>query len=91
MDKKILKALSLVTQLALSMAVPIFLCTFAGIGLDRLFGTSPFFLLVLILLGIGGGFRSVYILTKTFYSGEDTYIDVNKYKRKGEDKVEKRD
>ena len=43
MDKKVLKALSLVTQLALSMAVPIFLCTFAGIGLDRLFGTSPFF------------------------------------------------
>lgn len=91
MDKKVLKALSLVTQLALSMAVPIFLCMFAGLGLDRLFGTSPVFLLVLVFLGIGGGFRSVYILTKSFYEGEDTFVDVNQYKRKGEDKLEKRD
>lgn len=91
MDRKVLKALSLVTQLALSMAAPIFLCAFAGIGLDRLFGTSPLFLLALVFLGIGGGFRSVYILTKSFYEGEDTFIDVNKYRRKGEDKLEKRD
>lgn len=91
MDKKIIKALSLVTQLALSMLVPIIMCLFAGILLDSFTGTSPLFLLIFIFLGVGGGFRSVYMLTKSFYDGKDTYIDINKYKDKGDDKLEKRD
>ncbi len=91
MDKKVMKALSLITQLALSMLVPILMCLFIGIVLDRLCATSPLFLLIFIFLGIGGGFRSVYMLTKSFYDGEDSYIDTAKYKRKGDKQLEKRD
>lgn len=91
MDKKVIKALALVTQLSLSMLVPIFMCLFVGILLDRAAGTSPLFLLIFILLGVGGGFRSVYMITKSFFDGKDTYIDINKYKGKGDKQLGKRD
>lgn len=84
MLKSITKALSLVTQLGISMVVPIVICLFIGVFLDRSLNTSPLFLLVFILLGIGAGFRSVYMLTKNFYDSKDTYFDVNKYKNKKE-------
>jgi F0F1-type ATP synthase assembly protein I len=89
MDKKVIKALSLITQISLSMLTPILMCLFIGVFLDKLAGTSPLFLLIFILLGIGGGFRSVYMITKAFFDGEDTYIDIKKYKGKGDKKVEK--
>lgn len=86
MDKKVIKALSLVTQLSISMIVPIVMCLFVGMWLDRLAGTSPLFLLIFVFLGIGGGFRSVYMITKSFFGGKDTYIDVGEYKKgKGPD------
>ena len=46
----------------------------------------PLFLLIFVFLGIGGGFRSVYMITKSFFGGKDTYIDVGEYKKgKGPD------
>jgi F0F1-type ATP synthase assembly protein I len=90
-DKKTVKAVSLITQISISMIVPIVMCLFVGLFLDKLLGTSPLFLLIFIFLGIGGGFRSVYMLTKSFYDDEDTYIDINKYKGKGDKKLGKRD
>lgn len=84
MDKKLIRALSLVTQLAVSMLVPILLCLFIGIVLDRWLNTSPLFIIIFILLGVGGGFRSVYMLTRSFFTEKDTYLDINQYKRKGD-------
>ena len=89
MDKKIIKALSLITQLGISMLVPIAMCLIIGKLIDSALGTSPLFILIFIFLGIGAGFRSVYFITKPFFSSEDTYIDI--YKGKGDDKLEKRD
>ena len=67
------KALTLVTQLGISMFVPIFLCLFIGLWLDKTFGTSPVFLLLFILIGIYSGFRGVYNLTRSFFKNKDTY------------------
>ena len=86
MDKKVIKALSLITQLSISMIVPIVMCLFVGMGLDRLLNTSPLFLLIFIFLGIGGGFRSVYMITKSFFKDKDSYIDLSEYKKKDRDK-----
>ncbi len=83
MDRKILKALSLISQLGISMVVPIGMCLFIGKLLDSALDTSPLFIIIFILLGIGGGFRSVYMIIKPYFSGQDTYIDINKYKGKG--------
>lgn len=81
MNKDTTKAWSLILQIGISMLVPIFMCLFIGIWLDKIFDTKPIIMIVFILLGIGAGFRSVYVLTKSFYKDKDTYIDVNKYKK----------
>lgn len=59
-DPKVIKTLALITQVGISMMVPIFLMAWLGAWVDDRFSTHffPFFL----ILGIGGGFRSVYTL-----------------------------
>ena len=45
------------------MIVPILLCTFAGIFLDRLFSTS-FIVIILFFVGALAGFRNIFIFAK---------------------------
>lgn len=52
--------LSLLTQVGLMIIIPIFGCMFIGRFIDSKLNTSPIFLLIFILLGIGGAFMSVY-------------------------------
>ena len=49
-DKNIFRYLTLITQFGLYMLVPIFMCSFAGIYLDRWLGTS-FFMVILFFVG----------------------------------------
>lgn len=44
----------------LQFAAVILVFTFAGIWLDRRLGTSPWLLLLCVMLGAGGGFFSIY-------------------------------
>ena len=39
-DKTVFQALAMVTQFGINMLVPIFICTFIGIWLDKKCGTS---------------------------------------------------
>lgn len=73
------KAFSLMTQIAVSMLVPIFICLFIGKWIDNAVGTSPLFMIIFIIIGVGAGFRSIWILTQSFYKGKDTYISTGKY------------
>lgn len=82
MDRKIAKALALITQLGFSMLVPIAFCLYVGVKLDEYFGTSPILLFVFILLGVGAGFRSVYMITRPFFKDKDTFIDIDNYRQK---------
>lgn len=52
------------------MLVPIFLCSFAGLFLDRKLGTAFWFVL-LFFVGALAGFRNIYILAKKIYEGDD--------------------
>ncbi|MGX4601504.1 AtpZ/AtpI family protein [Faecalimicrobium sp. JNUCC 81] len=52
--------LSLLTQVGLMIIIPILGCMFIGKFIDSKLNTSPIFLLIFILLGIGGAFMSVY-------------------------------
>lgn len=45
------------------MIVPILLCTFVGIFLDRLLSTS-FIVIILFFLGAMAGFRNIYIFAR---------------------------
>ncbi|HAG03828.1 MAG TPA: F0F1 ATP synthase subunit [Lachnospiraceae bacterium] len=73
MKKEVIKALSLITQLGISMLVPIFACLIAGNLLDVFFKTGPLFMIIFIVLGVFAGFRSVYVLTASFHEKKDTY------------------
>ncbi len=65
-NKDSLKALSLLTQLAITMVVPIGMGVFLGVFLDQKLGTAPIFLFAMILIGIAAGFRNVHHITQSF-------------------------
>lgn len=65
--RKVFRSFAMVSQIGISMMVPIFLCGTIGWWINRLTGMQVWFLLMLFL-GIGAAFRSVYMITKSFYS-----------------------
>jgi ATP synthase protein I len=56
----ILDALAVIPQVSLSIAIPIVLGAAAGHWLDQKLGTGIIFFLILLFLGIAGGFYSAY-------------------------------
>lgn len=65
--RSVYRCLALITQFGISILVPIFLCSFLGIFLDKKFGTQ-FWMIVLFFVGAAAGFRNVYRLAKNIYS-----------------------
>lgn len=57
-----LRYLTLISQFGINMLVPIFICSFAGMYLDRKLGTE-FLMIVLFFVGALAGFRNIYILS----------------------------
>ena len=60
--KSVVATLTLISQLGLSMIVPVFLCIFLGIKLEEKFDVSV--TIPLIVTGILAGIRNVYALVK---------------------------
>lgn len=70
----------MITQFGISMLVPIFLCSFLGIFLDRKFDTQ-FWMVLLFFVGAAAGGRNVYRLAKRIYeekSEKDRYEEKDK-------------
>ena len=57
---QIAQALSLLSQLSIMMLVSIFGCFFIGKFIDTKLNTRPIFMLIFLILGIGGAYMSVY-------------------------------
>jgi len=66
--KTVYQALAMLGQFGISILVPIFLCSFFGIFLDRKLGTS-YWMVILFFVGALAGFRNVYLLAKRIYGG----------------------
>ena len=64
--REIFKTLTCISQFGISMLVPIAMCFFAGLALDKWLGTS-FIAIVLFFIGAVAGARNVYKLAKKFY------------------------
>jgi F0F1-type ATP synthase assembly protein I len=79
-DKGVYRALTQILQFGINMLVPILLCTFLGIFLDRILGTS-FIVIILFFLGALAGGRNVYIFAKQIYSSPPVHDDVKVRKR----------
>ena len=61
--KSVIATLSLISQLGISMIVPVFLCIFIGMKLEEKFDFP--FTILFIILGILAGIRNVYALVKS--------------------------
>lgn len=60
--KNVYKTFALVTQLGISMLVPIFLCVFVALFLEDKFSISVF--VPFLIVGILAGGRNTYMLAK---------------------------
>ncbi len=56
--------LALISQIGISMVVPIIMSLYIGKWLDDRLGTAPIFLFVFIIIGISSAFMSVFKLTQ---------------------------
>ncbi len=68
--RSVYQSLAVITQFGINMLVPIFLCSFAGLFLDRKLGTAFWFVL-LFFVGALSGFRNIYILARKIYEGDE--------------------
>ena len=68
--KSVYQSLAVITQFGINMLVPIFMCSFAGLFLDRKLGTAFWFVL-LFFVGALAGFRNIFILARNIYEGEE--------------------
>ena len=77
-DPKVIRTLALISQLGISMLVPIFLMVWLGSWVDGKFSTH--FFPLFLLLGLGGGFRSVYTIIRQAY--KDDHCKENENEKK---------
>jgi ATP synthase protein I len=66
-DKRVLQGFVMVSQIGISMMVPIFLCGAIGYWLNNWLHHEILFVLLLVV-GIGAAFRNLYVLTRAFYA-----------------------
>ena len=89
---KIFKTFTMLSQIGISMMVPVFLCVWFGSFLDEKFGTA-FLFPVFLVLGFLSAIRNVYILTRTFYAKDKAREDaelayIENLKKEGRQKAE---
>ena len=65
---EVVNNLVLITQFGINMLVPMVLCFFAGMYLDKWLHTN-FISIILFFIGALAGFRNVYILAKKSTEG----------------------
>ena len=88
--KRIVYALTLVTQLGISMIVPIFLCTVIGIWIME-YVNNELIVLFAVLFGFIVAFRNVYIMVRSMYSKDKEKEDLEyEYYKKMEEERNKR-
>lgn len=65
-NRNVYQALTMIMQFGINMLVPIFLCSFAGMYLDRKFNTS-FWMILLFFVGTLAGFTNVFRFARKIY------------------------
>lgn len=68
--KNVYNSMVLITQFGINMLVPIFMCSFGGIYLDRKLGTS-YWMIILFFIGALAGFRNVHLFAKKIYEHKE--------------------
>lgn len=69
-DNSVYQTFSLIGQFGINMLVPIFICSFVGIFLDRKLGTD-FLMIILFFVGAVSGGYNVYRMSKRFMKSKN--------------------
>lgn len=69
-DGRVWEALALVMQFGIHMIVPIFMCLFLGLWIDRKAGTS-YWVIILFFMGALAGFTNIYKLARKIYGRDN--------------------
>lgn len=67
MSNNVIQSLTTLTQFTIYMLVPIFMCAFLGMFIDKKMGTS-YWMIILFFVGALAGFRNVFRLAKKISS-----------------------
>lgn len=65
-NRNVYHSLMMISQFGINMLVPVFLCSFIGMFLDKKYGTS-FWVVILFFIGAAAGFRNVFRFAKKIY------------------------
>ena len=97
MKKKggIARSFMMISQISITMLVPIFLCLFFGVKLNEWLDTV-YFVPIFLFLGMGAAIRNVYQLTKNFYAKDkkredDELAYIENLKKAGERNKQRRE
>lgn len=63
-DRKFFRMLGVLSTVGITMVVATVIGYFAGVFLDRFFGTGPWLMITFLLLGIAAGFKNLYEQSK---------------------------
>lgn len=92
LKNSVIRAFSLLTQVAIYMLVPIIMCLFLGKWLDEKFNTNVLFLVIFIILGVLSSFRNLYVLVIKQYkpeTKEELIKNLTEYEKSKEQKNDK--
>lgn len=94
-NNKIARSFLMISQVGITILVPVFLCVYLGIKLNEWFDTI-YFVPVFLFLGMGAAIRNVYQLTKALYADDKKKEDaelayIENLKKAGERNKQKRE
>lgn len=88
-NRNVYHALTMISQFGINMLVPIFMCAFIGMAIDKKCGTSCW-MVILFFVGAIAGFRNVFLFAKKIYEApaETRRHRKNGQKERTEEKID---
>lgn len=65
-DRKVMRSFVMISQIGISMMVPVFLCAVIGRWISRCLH-QELWLLLFLIIGMGASLRNLFVLTRSFY------------------------
>lgn len=82
-NRSVYQSLTMISQFGINMLVPVIVCSFLGIFLDKKLGTS-YLVILLFFIGAAAGARNCYVFAKRIFdkpSSTQAYEHVGRRKK----------
>ena len=71
-DRKFFRMIGVLSTVGITLVAATVIGFYAGYALDRFFGTSPWLMLVFLVLGIAAGFKNLFDQVKKIQDFDDS-------------------